>query len=219
MLRCLDLRLAWFERHRLMASVLRTEPHALAFNVVDVETTGLDPSVDRVLEVAVVRVTGGGVVLDEYSSRVAAGHVGCTAIHGLTAAALVGAPTFPQIAAALHHRLAGGIMAGHNVAFDLAFLSAEFARAGDVLTHPPALCTMALGRRIGLERRRASLDRACAHVGVTPAGRHSALGDARATALLLAEYLAYARMHRRTRWPRPPWRAHSRHGDVLGEVA
>jgi DNA polymerase III epsilon subunit-like protein len=197
---CARIRL---KRFRLARSILAADPRELTFNVVDVETTGLDPDRDRVLEVAVVRMTGDGTILGEYTSLVTADHVACTAIHGLTVADLDGAPTFSEIAADLTGRLDGGIVAGHNVGFDAAFLLAEFERANAPITVPPSLCTMALGHRIGLERRRTNLGRACARMDIAITTRHSALGDARATAALLAAYLAYARSsERRPRWRR-----------------
>lgn len=39
------------------------------FAIVDLETTGLSPKKDRVLELAVVRVDRGGNVVDEWSTR------------------------------------------------------------------------------------------------------------------------------------------------------
>jgi DNA polymerase III epsilon subunit family exonuclease len=193
----------WLERLWLTQTVLGTDPRELTFNVVDLETTGLDPVRDRVLEVAVVQITGDGTILGEYTSLVAADRVECTAIHGLTAGDLAGAPTFSEIAGDLAGRLDGGIVAGHNVGFDVAFLLAEFDRAHVPVSAPSSLCTMLLGRRIGLERRRANLGRACARMGIAITARHSALGDARATAALLAAYLAHARSSgRRPRWRR-----------------
>jgi DNA polymerase III epsilon subunit family exonuclease len=204
MLRAAGRSLVWLEQFRLAGTILGADPRELTFNVVDIETTGLDSGRDRVLEVAAVRMTGDGTILGEYTSLVSADHVACTAIHGLPPGDLAGAPTFAEIAADLAGRLGGGIVAGHNVGFDVAFLRAEFDRAKVPVAVSSSLCTMALGRRIGLERRRANLGRACARMGIATTARHSALGDARATAALLVAYLAYAQSSgRRPRWCRP----------------
>jgi DNA polymerase III epsilon subunit family exonuclease len=171
---------------------LRRELGELSYAVVDVETTGLDPAVDRVLEVAVLEVGADGRVTDEYRTLVAAPSVDAVAVHGITAAHLVDAPRFAEVAAALRPRLDADLVVGHNVSFDLAFLRREFARCQQHLPPLPYLCTIALGRLLGLEPRRARLDAACRRQGIAVVDRHAALADARATAALLAAYLQHA---------------------------
>lgn len=170
------------------------------FSVLDVETTGLDVSSDRILEIAIVRMGGDGIVSDEYCTLAAAPVIGACAVHGITSARLVGAPTFAEIADEVRQRLSSGVVvAGHNVAFDLAFLTTEFDRIGIALPVAGYLCTMKLGELLGLEPARTNLARACGHRGIPIGGRHSALGDARATAALLASYLRHAERGRAQR--------------------
>jgi len=71
-----------------------------AFAVVDVETTGFSPRLhDRVIEVAVVRLSPGGLPADEYTTLVNPRRdVGPTHVHGITATEVKDAPTFEQIA-------------------------------------------------------------------------------------------------------------------------
>ena len=55
------------------------------FVVIDVETTGLSPQLDRILEVAVVTTDPWGRVLGEWSTRInPEGPVGATHIHGIS---------------------------------------------------------------------------------------------------------------------------------------
>ncbi|SER25024.1 DNA polymerase-3 subunit epsilon [Actinokineospora terrae] len=165
-------------------------PSAQGFAVIDVETTGLSPRRHRVLELAIVRTDPGGRVLDEWVSRFnPAGPVGATHIHGITAADVAGEPGFADVLPAITERLAGWAVAGHNVRFDLGFLRAEYDRAGWALPLLPAACTLdhSWDHLPHLDRRR--LVDCCAAAGVQHTGAHSALGDARATARLLAGYL------------------------------
>jgi DNA polymerase-3 subunit epsilon len=161
------------------------------FAVLDVETTGLSPREHRVLDLAVVLVDGQGRVEHEWATRVhPQGPVGATHIHGLTYADVAGAPTFAQVAADLVGLLAGRALVAHNARFDLGFLRHEFGRAGWVWpTSAPVLCTLDASWHFlpHLERRRL-LD-CCWASGVALTDAHSALGDARATATLLASYL------------------------------
>jgi DNA polymerase-3 subunit epsilon len=164
-----------------------------AFAVVDVETTGLEPGVDRVVEVAVVRTDPLGRVTHEYATAVnPGGPVLLTEVHGLDEAAVREAPCFAQVAAALAARLTGAVLVGHNVAFDLAFLRAEYARAGAPMPVFPALCTRALAERLGRRPDGWNLTACCQEAGVTRDLAHAALGDARSAAGLLAAYLPVA---------------------------
>jgi DNA polymerase-3 subunit epsilon len=160
------------------------------FAVIDVETTGLSASSHRVLELAIVRTDPSGRVLDEWVSRFNPdGPVGATHIHGIRDRDVARAPRFGQLLPEITARLAGAAIAGHNVRFDLAFLRAEYARAGWALPHLPAACTLdhSWDHLPQLDRRR--LADCCAATGIRLDGAHSALGDARAAAVLLASYL------------------------------
>lgn len=102
------------------------------FAVIDLETTGLSPAHHhRVLEVAVVLVDDDGQLFYEWDTLVNPSRdVGASEIHGLSAADLYGAPTFDRIAGELGSLLCGRVPVAHNLAFDAAFLTAEFERLG-----------------------------------------------------------------------------------------
>lgn len=163
------------------------QPH---FAVIDVETTGLSPNQHRILEIAVVTTDPWGRVLDEWATRInPQGPVGATHIHGITDGDVANAPLFADVIAHLNPRLAGAAIAAHHARFDLAFLRAEYARAGWDMPYLPALCTLEASEYHlpMLDRRR--LADCCWAVGTPLVGAHSALGDARATAGLLAVFM------------------------------
>jgi DNA polymerase III epsilon subunit-like protein len=167
------------------------------FAVVDVETTGLNPQDDRIIEIAVVEVDGTGRLLKEYCSLVRIdGPVGASWIHGLDVPALSDAPRFAELIDELESGLEGRVAVGHGVAFDLAFLESELARTGrglgHVPRHVPRVCTMGLAAALGVTEGSHRLARACAAQGIAVAGAHRALADPRATALLLGRYLQFA---------------------------
>lgn len=160
------------------------------FVVVDIETTGLSARSHRIIEIALVTADPWGRVLEEWTTRLnPQAPVGATHIHGITAADIAHAPTFDQVVGQLNLRLAGAAVSAHNARFDLAFLRAEYARAGWQLPHIPALCTLeaSIHHLPYLERRR--LADCCWAVGQPLVNAHSALGDARASAALLAAFM------------------------------
>ncbi|MBD8078168.1 exonuclease domain-containing protein [Cellulosimicrobium arenosum] len=192
-----------------------------AFAVLDVETTGLAPRRDRVLEIAVVRVDASGAVVDEWATRLnPEGPVGATHIHGITDDDVAAAPLFRDVAPLVIERIGGVALAAHNARFDLAFLQAELTRAGWDVPALHGACTLDYSWQHlpDLDRRR--LADCCAAAGVTLENAHSALGDARATAGLLRCYLEADRnttggdtlrsltaVARSVTWPTSPSRA------------
>ncbi len=84
-------------------------------------------------------------------------------------------------------------LVAHNAVFDERFLRAALASCGMRGLGVPMLCTRRLARRLAPEIGRYSLDRLCAHFGVSNRARHRALGDARAAARVLLELLERAR--------------------------
>lgn len=165
-------------------------PPTLPFSVVDVETTGLSGSKDRIIEIAVVHCSPDGSITGEWSSLVDPGRdPGPTHIHGITASDLVGAPTFADIAAELSERLVGTMITAHNLSFDSSFLQHEFDRAAIAPPSEPALCTLELARIVLPDQRSHSLAACAAALGIAHPDAHRALPDTRVTAEVLRSML------------------------------
>lgn len=165
---------------------------ALRYAVVDVETTGGSPERGgRIVEVGVVEVHQGRVV-DEYGSLVNPGIPmprWVSRLTGITDQMVATAPPFEEVCDAVRRRLEGRVFVAHNVPFDWGFLAAEMRRARSLLPSGPRLCTIRLTRRAlpGLQRR--GLDSLAHYYSVPIRDRHRALGDARATAVVLLRLL------------------------------
>ncbi|MGY1836193.1 exonuclease domain-containing protein [Blastococcus sp. SYSU DS0510] len=158
--------------------------------VVDVETTGLSPRTDRVVEIGVVLLDDRGEVEAEFETLVNPGRdVGPTALHGISAGDVVDAPAFADVAAHLRSLLAGRVLVAHNALFDLRFLAREFGRAGQPTALSPTLCTMRLAPLFFGSGTR-SLQALCGFLDIPLVHGHAALHDARATAELMLAMLA-----------------------------
>ncbi|GGF36415.1 hypothetical protein GCM10011519_07420 [Marmoricola endophyticus] len=163
------------------------------FAVIDVETTGIDSlREDRVVEVAIVQTDETGTPTATWSSLVnPLRDAGPAHVHGLVNADLAAAPRFNDIAEWIADQLAGRIVVGHNAEFDLAFLNVEFARA-DLEPPPwPVLDTLAVAESLAVFDD-LTLAGCCAAAGVSLRAAHTAVGDALATAQLLAAQLRHA---------------------------
>jgi DNA polymerase-3 subunit epsilon len=120
--------------------------------VLDTETTGLDPSGgDRVVEIGCVELVNhipSGRKFHRYVNPQRAMSIDAARVHGLDDAFLRDKPIFAAVATELADFLSDAVLIAHNAEFDLAFLNAEFARAG----HPPiganrVIDTLMLARR------------------------------------------------------------------------
>lgn len=148
------------------------------FAVVDVETTGLDPSKHRVIEVAVTQVSPDGEVEQAWSSLVFTwGSTGPVHIHGLTRAMLFDAPTFAEVMPTLRQLLDGRILVAHNAAFDWLFLATEAARARSALPVEERLCTVNLARALAIPATNLKLSTLADHWGIDPGRSHRAADD------------------------------------------
>jgi len=164
----------------------------MGYAVIDLETTGFSPARgDRIVEVGVVLLDDNGSVEHEWTTIVNPQRdIGPTHVHGIRASDVVDAPLFADIAAHLVSMLSGRALAAHNQEFDLRFLRAELASHGYVLpTTYAALCTM-LWSRVSFGAAR--LGDVCAVLSIEHASAHAALGDARATAAVLATLIRTA---------------------------
>ena len=97
----------------------------LAF--IDVETTGINPYSDRVVELSILRIHPDGT--EEYKSHRVNPEVpipaGATAVHGITDADVIGEPIFRQYGKSVCDFLKGCDLSGFNIiTFDLPFLKA-----------------------------------------------------------------------------------------------
>lgn len=151
--------------------------------VIDVETTGLSPwRNDRIVEIAVVITAPDGTIELEYDTLVnPCRDLGPTSIHRISAADVLNAPLFADIAGDILELLRDvNAIAGHNVSFDNNFVVKEYERIGASFPTLPLLCTCRLFGR-------SKLTACCEELGIELAGMpHRALCDARATAKIVS---------------------------------
>ncbi len=163
--------------------------------VLDTETTGLEATQHRVIEIGCIEVVDRRPtrrVFHHYLNPERAVDAGALAVHGLGDEFLADKPRFAQIADELLEFLRGAELVIHNAPFDLGFLDAEFRRLDPAWTglaeHCRVLDTLALARERHPGQRN-SLDALCRRYQVDNSDR--ALHGARLDAALLCEvYLA-----------------------------
>jgi DNA polymerase III epsilon subunit-like protein len=165
----------------------------LSFLAIDVETTGLLPTNDRVIEVAWVRFDRGREV-EHFSSLLYADvdvPLAVRRLTGIIPSMLVGKPTFGDVAQRLFDALcAVDFAVAYNARFDRGFLSAELARDHRALPELPWVDPLAFIRHLeGRPEHMPALPNGLVDVvrrfGVALPRAHRAENDARATGELL----------------------------------
>ena len=159
---------------------------ALPAVALDLETTGLDVANDRIVQIGAVSMRGPEILdAPRIDTRVAPGvpiPAASTRIHGITGAGVAGAPRFAELVEPLAQMLAGRVVIGQSIRFDLAVLRHEAARAGVPWRDPPALDVAHLARTLDRGLVDLGLESIAGRFGVTIETRHDALGDSLAAA-------------------------------------
>ncbi len=157
------------------------------YAVVDVETTGLFPKVDRLVEIAIISCNEDLEVEDEYVTLINPNRdLGNFPDGTITPDMLIDAPQFHEIAGDILERFEGRYFIGHNIQFDAAMLQGEFNRMGLAVPAPHRLCTLRMAYKLGPQKRK--LIDCCNHFGIKHHGQHQALDDARVTLQLWRAY-------------------------------
>jgi len=162
---------------------------------IDLETTGLKPHTDSILQVGVVHQDWSGNSSSEWCTYVRPPHrftssLGPVEIHGIRRRQVVFAPALDRVMTRLAHDTRGCVVVAHNAAFDVGFLRAAAERTGVNLEWAGTLCTLNLSRRLG-ERGQANhkLSTLCSEFGIDEGHAHDALHDARAAGRVLPHLL------------------------------
>jgi len=180
-----------FSRPAPSAATGATPLRDLTFVVFDTETTGLRPAQgDGMVALAAVRVRGGRVLSGEtYETLIDPERpipASATRIHGITDATVAGAPPAEAVLPAFRRFVGDAVLVAHNAAFDMAFVSRK-AAACDTRFDMPVLDTLLLSVALHDHATDHTLDGIAARLDVAlpPERRHTALGDALATAHVL----------------------------------
>ncbi len=159
--------------------------------IIDVETTGLSPTYNGIIEIGLVKVSDLKIV-DKFHSLINPGReipYFITQLTGISGEDVYDAPFFGDIADEIGNFITDTILTAHNFPFDSSFLRKEFRYCGKELFKNPGLCTLKLSRRLFPNLKSKSLGSVSRHLNLHNSNEHRALGDAETTAKLLIKLI------------------------------
>lgn len=158
----------------------------LIFTVFDTETTGLDPrGGDEIISIGAVRVVNLRLLEEEmFDQLVDPGRpvpYESTKIHGITTEMVNGQPEIGRALDLFHRFSEDTVLVAHNAAFDMLMLQLKEEATG-ISFHNPVLDTMLLSAVVHPIQKDHNIEGLSKRLGISIMGRHTALGDAIATA-------------------------------------
>jgi len=152
----------------------------ITFTAFDIETTGLTPVVDRIVEIGAVRFQG-GEVLDTFQELVDPGmpiSVGASSVNGITDEMVQGKPTIEEVLPRFLEFLGDGVPVAHHAPFDVGFLAFEISRLNLRVPDKPVLDTCTIPKRLLPYAGSYSLENLAGFFGIESETFHRALADA-----------------------------------------
>ncbi|MEM7209231.1 MAG: DUF294 nucleotidyltransferase-like domain-containing protein [Pseudomonadota bacterium] len=166
--------------------------------ILDLETTGLDIENDRIVQIACMPMNGGQIADNLSIDNLVNPGVNIppesTRIHHIDNDDVKDAGSFEDQCATLTRQISGRVVVGHNIAFDLAVLRFEAARAGIEWQEPVSLDLAKLARALAPSLPDVGFETIARWLEVDVIDRHTASGDVKTTAAAFSKLISRLRV-------------------------
>ena len=164
------------------------------FVIVDVETTGLEPNICGVTEIALIKVSGKKII-DKYVTLVnplmpIPDFI--TNITGISDAMVFDQPTEEEIAKRVFDFIGDSVLVAHNVEFDLKFVNRILQLGGIEILKNKILCTVKLARIFLPNLPNKNLEKVVNEFKINSGDFHRAESDAHSATEILFKFMDLA---------------------------
>ncbi len=151
------------------------------FVAFDIETTGLMPVVNRIVEIGAVKFRSSKVVetFQELIDPQRQIPSDATSVNGITDDMVKGKPTIEYVLPRFIDFLGNAIPIAHNAPFDVSFLSYDMSRFNLKVANKPILDTCTIPKKIFPHLFSYSLENLANYLHIKSAGFHRAMEDAK----------------------------------------
>lgn len=153
----------------------------LVFVAFDLETTGLSPQLDRIVEIGAVKFVDGRET-ERFGALVhpeMAMPPGAAAVNGITDAMLEGKPPIREVLPDFLKFIEGAVLVAHNASFDLGFVNSAMGRLGKGRLGNDFVDTRVMAQKAFPGRANYKLQSLALDLGVKAREAHRAEDDAR----------------------------------------
>lgn len=172
------------------------------FCIIDLETTGLNPKIDQIIEIAALKVEG-GVVTQKFHSLVKPSYnfipLNIINLTGITNAMVIDKPKIEEVYPLFLEFAENTILVAHNAKFDISFLSEVHKQLYGKEFNLPYICTKNIARALFPDLNSKSLSNLANFFNIQYYRKHRAMNDATVTFELfrkLVEYLQDLRINK-----------------------
>ncbi len=172
------------------------------FVVFDIETTGLNPTRDKITEIGALRVRDGEIT-DSFHSLINPGipiPMEIIKLTGITDEMVKGAPSAEQVIPRFLDFVDDGVLVAHNAPFDLGFLQVVAADLGLRIKNE-VVDTLAITRRLFPRLKSHKLSALATHLKIDTNRAHRAKDDAMTTARVLIKCITRIKKDKGLREP------------------
>ncbi len=151
--------------------------------VFDLETTGLNPQKDEIIEIGAVKFKEGEII-DEFSSFIKPKSKipqKITKITGITEDMVSEAPSQNKVLSQFYDFIGDNVLVAHNAGFDYGFLRSHLLHCNLTLKNYSVLDTLGLSRALCSDLKNHKLDTLADHFNINLENHHRALDDTKAT--------------------------------------
>ena len=155
----------------------------MQYVIVDIETTGLEPERNRIIEIGAL-ATDGPKETDVYTTLI---DPGCDipenimTITGITGEMLKGKPDIKKALSGFMDFISGKVLVAHNTDFDIPFLQHHAEKHLKRRIDNKTLCTLKLSRILLPQLKNHKLHTVAEHLNIPVHDRHRAMGDVETT--------------------------------------
>ncbi len=161
------------------------------FAIIDIETTGGNPRMDKITEIC-IHLFDGEQVIDSFTTLINPQTpipYFITKMTGITNEMVKKAPLFEEVAKRIVEITEGAVFVAHNVRFDYGFVQRAFRNLGYTYTRSQ-LCTVRLTQKLIPDLPSYSLGNICKSINIPHKKAHRAYGDAEATLILFQKLMS-----------------------------
>lgn len=159
--------------------------------VLDLETTGLSPSYDEIIEIGALKVSNN--VQEEFQTLVKPNRMVSyfiTDLTGISNDMLKNAPSIHTVLPSLRSFIGNLPIVAHNAHFDINFLYDNFQKAGFTFSND-FIDTLRISRKLFPDQPRHTLNHICAHLSIRQSNAHRALSDVITTHTIFNKFNAH----------------------------